>query len=121
MCHCYIDIFKFFKKVFSNETSFLSLKYIGLIKLVLLFTVKMKQDATSGRIRQSNRNTDMASKLNEREEHCECERGCQTSATITEWSCGCVSVEVHRDSNPCHDCTDFSGMRVHCGAPGEPS
>ena len=63
----------------------------------------------------------MATVDNEYTENCECVHGCRTSATIKEWSCGCVTVKVHRDSVPGSDCTDFSGMRVHCGGSGSPS
>ena len=53
-------------------------------------------------------------------EHCECKHGCPTSATITRWSCGCVTVKIHHDSTPGYDCTDFSGMEESCGKSGYP-
>ena len=62
----------------------------------------------------------MATVENRYTKHCECVHGCRTSATITEWSCGCVTVDVHDDSVPGSDCTDFSGMREHCGKSGSP-
>ena len=53
-------------------------------------------------------------------EHCRCKHGCPTYARITEWSCGCVEVEIRRDQRAGWDCTDFSGMRRRCGRPGPP-
>jgi len=54
-------------------------------------------------------------------EHCKCQHGCRTWAKITEWTCGCVDVDLRRDQQPGSDCTDFSGMRRRCGKPGRPS
>ena len=48
---------------------------------------------------------------------CRCGK-CPTYAKITEWSCGCVEVEIFNDRAPCHGCTDFSGMRRRCGQSG---
>lgn len=38
-------------------------------------------------------------------EHCHHKHGCATYADITEWSCGCVEVEIHRDRSAGQDCT----------------
>jgi hypothetical protein len=53
----------------------------------------------------------------ERKEDCGC-RKCSTWATITEYECGCVEVDVHLDRSPCDECTDFSGMERRCGQSG---
>lgn len=53
-------------------------------------------------------------------EHCHCKHGCPTYAEITEWSCGCVEVDIRRNQNPGSDCTNFSGRRRRCGKPGPP-
>lgn len=50
---------------------------------------------------------------------CGCGR-CSTWASFTEYSCGCVRVEIHDDRDPCDECTDFSGKREHCGQGGHP-
>lgn len=53
------------------------------------------------------------------DEDCGC-RKCSTWVTITEYYCGCVTVDIHQDSNPCDECTDFSGKREYCGQSGHP-
>jgi len=58
--------------------------------------------------------------LDRRKEHCHCKHGCPTYAEITKWSCGCVEVKIFKDQSPGRDCTDFSGMRRHCGKLGPP-
>lgn len=62
----------------------------------------------------------MATITDERHEHCRCSHGCGTSAFIREWSCGCVQVSIINDESAGYDCTDFSGMRYHCGKSGDP-
>ena len=62
----------------------------------------------------------MAHVQREYREHCHCRHGCPTYADITEWSCGCVEVRIHRNQNAGWDCTDFSGRRRRCGKPGRP-
>jgi len=62
----------------------------------------------------------MAKILERRHQHCSCSHGCPTSAIITKWDCGCVQVHVLNDQTPGYDCTDFSGMRYHCGRSGNP-
>jgi len=62
----------------------------------------------------------MAAILSREHFRCECRHGCTTSALITEWSCGCVEVEIIDDSMAGSDCTDFSGRRESCGKPGSP-
>ena len=46
-------------------------------------------------------------------EDCGCRR-CSTWATITKFECGCVDVDIHNDTDPCDECTDFSGMNNTC-------
>lgn len=62
----------------------------------------------------------MAHVENRYRKHCNCKHGCPTYAQITEWSCGCVEVEIFRDRTRGRDCTDFSAMRRTCGKPGRP-
>lgn len=62
----------------------------------------------------------MATIDNEYDVDCSCDSHCPTSATVTEWSCGCVSVVIHDASIPCSGCSDFSGMRSACGKSGHP-
>lgn len=62
----------------------------------------------------------MAYIKNEYTEDCAC-NDCNTWATITEYSCGCVTVEIHRDREPCDRCTDFSGKKEYCDESGHPS
>lgn len=62
----------------------------------------------------------MADVIKKYDEDCACEPDCPTSATITEWSCGCVEVEIHNDTPQCTGCSDFSGMRESCGKSGHP-
>ncbi len=57
--------------------------------------------------------------ISKRTEDCGCRR-CDTYATITEWSCGCVEVEIYQDSKRCDECTDFAAKRESCGKPGRP-
>ena len=59
----------------------------------------------------------MARVTDRKTEDCRCNQ-CGTYAKITEWSCGCVEVDIHNNSDPCSDCTDFSGMRNDCGQSG---
>lgn len=61
----------------------------------------------------------MAKIISKYDEDCGCNK-CSTWATITEYSCGCVEVYIHNDSDPCDECTDFSGMRENCGESGDP-
>ena len=49
---------------------------------------------------------------------CGCRR-CGTSATMIEYECGCVLVDIHNDRARCDECTNFSGMRYRC-RPGDP-
>ena len=63
----------------------------------------------------------MAHILGQWKEHCDCRHGCPTWAEIKEWSCGCVTVDIHRERRAGWDCTDFSGRRRRCGKPGPPS
>lgn len=60
----------------------------------------------------------MARVTNSWRKHCRCRHGCPTYAEITEWSCGCVEVEIYREKSAGWDCTDFSGMRRRCDRPG---
>lgn len=62
----------------------------------------------------------MARIVRQHDQDCGCVHGCETSATITEWDCSCVTVEIHNNRNPGRDCTDFSGMRERCGQVGDP-
>lgn len=62
----------------------------------------------------------MADIVNKYDEDCSCSSGCPTSATITEWSCGCVEVEIHNATTPCDGCSDFSSKRESCGKSGHP-
>jgi hypothetical protein len=55
----------------------------------------------------------------EYDQDCGCRR-CGTWAHIEEYGCGCMRVDIHNDSDPCDECTDFSGMREHCGQSGHP-
>ena len=64
--------------------------------------------------------TNMANIENRWTEQCSCTHGCPTYARITEWSCGCVEVDIHRDQRAGSDCSDFSSMRRRCGKPGAP-
>jgi hypothetical protein len=50
--------------------------------------------------------------------YCECKHGCETYAHVMEHDCGCVTVEIYRDSERGQDCTDFSAMRSNCGRLG---
>lgn len=52
-------------------------------------------------------------------EDCGCRR-CNTWAEITEYDCGCVTVEIYNNRDPCDECTDFSGKREYCGESGHP-
>jgi hypothetical protein len=52
-------------------------------------------------------------------EDCGC-GACPTWAEITEYDCGCVTVEIFDDQDPCDECTDFSGKRERCGQSGYP-
>ncbi len=61
----------------------------------------------------------MAHVKDRRTEDCRCNR-CSTYSKIIEWSCGCVEVDIYNNSDPCDDCTDFSGMRKDCGQSGSP-
>ncbi|HZV69739.1 MAG TPA: hypothetical protein VFG10_09350 [Saprospiraceae bacterium] len=61
----------------------------------------------------------MARINSEYNEDCGC-RKCSTWATIAEYTCGCVTVNVHQDTSPCDECTDFSGRRESCGQSGYP-
>lgn len=54
-------------------------------------------------------------------EDCKCRRkGCLTWAEITAYKCGCVTVEIFDDDDPCDECTDFSGKREYCEQSGHP-
>lgn len=47
-------------------------------------------------------------------------QGCDATAEITEWSCGCVRVIIHGEDPACgHGCSDFSGMRRTCSIADE--
>ena len=48
-------------------------------------------------------------------EECGC-RKCDTYAEFTEYSCGCIRVEIFNDSERCEQCNDFSSRRYT--APG---
>lgn len=61
----------------------------------------------------------MAGIRNREKEDCGC-RKCSTWAEITEYYCGCVTVEIFDNRNPCDECTDFSGKRTRCGESGRP-
>ncbi len=62
----------------------------------------------------------MAEITRQYDEDCGC-RKCSTWATITEYSCGCVTVDIHQDSNPCDECTDFTGKKEYCDQSGYPT
>jgi len=49
-----------------------------------------------------------------------CHDGCPTTAKVTEWSCGCVDVEIRNDRNPCSRRRNFSSRRRRCGRSGRP-
>lgn len=49
-----------------------------------------------------------------------CHSGCPTTAKITEWSCGCVEVNIRNDRGTCSNCRNFSSRRRDCGRPGRP-
>lgn len=51
---------------------------------------------------------------------CDCSPRCPTKARIKEWDCGCVEVFLIDDTSACSGCSDFSGMRRHCGKNGRP-
>ena len=51
---------------------------------------------------------------------CDCSPSCPTRARIKNWDCGCVQVYIINDTEPCSGCSDFSGMRYHCGGRGTP-
>lgn len=61
----------------------------------------------------------MASVVHDTKEDCGCGT-CSTWADISEYSCGCVTVEIYNDSDRCDECTDFSGKREYCGQSGHP-
>ena len=61
----------------------------------------------------------MASITDREKRDCGCGR-CSTWAEITEYDCGCVTVEIFDDRDPCDECTDFSGKRRYCGESGHP-
>ncbi len=61
----------------------------------------------------------MASVRNTEERDCRC-GSCPTSATITTYDCGCVTVELHDETSPCEDCSNLSGEAVDCGESGDP-
>lgn len=61
----------------------------------------------------------MADVIERYKEDCGC-RKCSTWAEITEYECGCVTVEIFEDTSPCEECTDFSGKREYCGQSGHP-
>lgn len=61
----------------------------------------------------------MARIVRERHEDCGCRR-CGTSAKITDYACGCVTVRVYNDRDPCAECTNFSGKKRYCSKPGHP-
>jgi len=65
----------------------------------------------------------MAYIVSTKEKDCECSSGnCPTSATITKFSCGCVRVDVHNDTDPCPDCSRLSDMEENCSeGGGDPS
>lgn len=49
-----------------------------------------------------------------------CHGDCPTTAKITEWSCGCVDVDIRNDRGTCSRCRNFTGRRNHCDRPGRP-
>lgn len=61
----------------------------------------------------------MAAIESDYKEDCGCGT-CSTWAQITEYDCGCVTVEIYDDDDPCDQCTDFSGQRQSCGQSGHP-
>jgi len=52
--------------------------------------------------------------------NCACKHGCDAYAEITQWSCGCVEVDIFHDAQRDDDCSDFSSLRRSCGKPGPP-
>ena len=44
---------------------------------------------------------------------CGC-RKCDTYAEFTEYYCGRIEVDIVNDTEPCDECTDFSGKRRYC-------
>lgn len=61
----------------------------------------------------------MAHIESQREKGCAC-GSCPTSATVTKYSCGCVTVEIHDETDPCDDCSNLSGLAEECGQSGDP-